>query len=86
MSPHRDCHLLAPIFLVEEQHVQDVLQGQAGVPPDVAIQHLLEVNNTATLLGDPAGDESCMLQVLQVMHYMGRLKELVCFTTRYCGK
>lgn len=53
VSPHWDGHLLAPVLLVEEQHIQDVLHGQAGVPPDVAVQHLLEVNDTPTLLGDP---------------------------------
>lgn len=51
MPPHRHCHLLALVLLVQKQEVQDVLGPIHGVHPAIAVLYLLEINNAPPGLG-----------------------------------
>lgn len=52
MPPHRHGHLLAPVLLVHEQHVQHVVGAKHRVDPMVTVVDLLEVDHPASLFGE----------------------------------
>lgn len=52
MPPHRHGHLLAPVLLVHEQHVQHVVGAEQRVDSMVTVVDLLEIDHPASLFGE----------------------------------